>query len=115
MRSTRPTARNLFWALERMRKVWEEPLREGGNALKEKVIKEALAIAEEDIAVCKAIGKNGSALISDGDGVLTHCNAGALACVEHGTALGVIRTAYQEGKKFFVYSCETSPCSKAPG
>ncbi len=109
LRCTRPTARNLFWALERMRKVWEEPSKGDGNALKEKLINEALAIAEEDIAVCKAIGKNGSALISDGDGVLTHCNAGALACVEHGTALGVIRTAYDEGKKFFVYSCETRP------
>jgi len=109
LRSTRPTARNLFWALERMRKVWEDALKEGSNALKEKVINEALAIAEEDVAVCRAIGKNGSALISDGDGVLTYCNAGALACVEHGTALGVIRSAYEEDKKFVVYSCETRP------
>lgn len=109
LRTTRPTARNLFWALERMRKTWEDCLSESGNALKEKVINEALAIAEEDVAVCRAIGKNGSGLISDGDGVLTHCNAGALACVEHGTALGVIRTACEEGKKFVVYSCETRP------
>lgn len=109
LKSTRPTARNLFWALERMRKVWEESPKESSNALKEKVINEALAIAEEDAAVCRDIGKNGAALISDGDGVLTHCNAGALACVEHGTALGVIRTAHEEGKKFVVYACETRP------
>ncbi|MEJ5292029.1 MAG: S-methyl-5-thioribose-1-phosphate isomerase [Candidatus Methanosuratincola sp.] len=109
LKSTRPTARNLFWALERMRRVWEGSLNESENAIKERIIDEALAIAEEDVAVCRAIGKNGAALISDGDGVLTHCNAGALACVEHGTALGVIRTAFENGKRFVVYSCETRP------
>ena len=109
LKSTRPTARNLFWALERMRKVWEGSLDKSSAALKERVINEALQIAEEDVAVCRSIGKNGSALISDGDGILTHCNAGALACVEHGTALGIMRTAFKEGKKFLVYSSETRP------
>lgn len=106
--ATRPTARNLFWALERMRKLWIggpfEP-----KDLAPKIIGEAIAIAEEDAAVCKSIGQIGSELIEDGDGILTHCNAGALACVEHGTALGVIRSAAKLGKNFLVYASETRP------
>ncbi len=109
LRSTRPTARNLFWALERMRRIWKDLLDETAENLKEKIINEALAIAEEDVAVCKTIGENGADLISDGDGILTHCNAGALACVEYGTALGVIRTAFKDGRKFIVYASETRP------
>ena len=106
-RATRPTARNLFWALERMRKVWEgatEP-----SDLVSHVIKEAVEMAEEDVRMCKAIGRNGAALVSDGDRILTYCNAGGLACVEYGTALGVFRSAFESGKKIFVYASETRP------
>jgi methylthioribose-1-phosphate isomerase len=107
IRTTRPTARNLFWALERMKGVWEgassvEPLREA-------VIRMAVGMAEDDVRVCRAIGKNGAELIDSGDAVLTHCNAGALACVEHGTALGVIRSTIEAGKRVFVYCTETRP------
>lgn len=104
---TRPTARNLFWALERMKNVWEAS--KGSNELVENIIKEAIAISEEDVAACKAIGEHGAKLLSDGDRVLTYCNAGGLACVEYGTALGVIRAAYRAGKKIFVYASETRP------
>lgn len=109
LRATRPTARNLFWALERMRRVWAGRLNGTVRGLRERIINEARAIAEEDVAVCRAIGRNGSELIAEGDGVMTHCNAGALACVEYGTALGVIRSAFESGKRFIVYASETRP------
>jgi methylthioribose-1-phosphate isomerase len=106
-RATRPTARNLFWALERMRKVWEGTT--DPPDLVNHVIKEAVEMAEEDVRMCKAIGRNGAALVSDGDRILTYCNAGGLACVEYGTALGVFRSAFESGKKIFVYASETRP------
>jgi len=106
---TRPTARNLFWALERMRGVWEESKAEDAGMLKTSIINEAVEMAEEDVRVCRALGRNGSELIEDGDTVLTHCNAGGLACVEHGTALGVVRSSIEAGKRVFVYCTETRP------
>ncbi len=106
---TRPTARNLFWGLEMMRGVWEQEAGGGTAAIREALVREARRIAEDDVARCRAIGGYGAALIEDGDGVMTHCNAGALACVEHGTALGVIRSAVQSGKGVLVYACETRP------
>jgi methylthioribose-1-phosphate isomerase len=105
--STRPTAKNLFWALERMERVWENA--NSSEEIIENVIKEALKIAQEDIDSCKAIGEYGSSLINDGDRILTYCNAGGLACVELGTALGIIKTAFRKGKRIEVFVPETRP------
>jgi len=106
---TRPTAVNLFWAIERMKRVYEslrgQPLAE----IRRRLIEEALRIREEDIATCRAIGRNGAALVPDGRTVLTHCNAGALATAGYGTALGVIRAAVEAGKKVDVFADETRP------
>lgn len=107
IRSTRPTAVNLFWAIDRILNIARET--SSGAELKEKILSEALKMAEEDVEVNKKIGENGSMLIDDGDKILTHCNAGALATVGHGTALGIIRTAYNQGKKIIVYASETRP------
>lgn len=107
LRATRPTAVNLFWAIDRVMKVAEGC--ETAEEVREKVIAEALKIAEEDVEVNKRIGDNGAELIEDGDVILTHCNAGALATVGYGTALGVIRSAIRQGKRIRVYSSETRP------
>lgn len=109
MAATRPTARNLFWAIERMRRVWEGMRGAGAMAVAEAVVEEAKKIAEEDVKVCLRIGENGARLLEDGDCVMTYCNAGALACVEHGTALGVIRSACRSGKRIEVVVPETRP------
>ena len=106
---TRPTARNLFWALERMRKVIAEAKTLPLDAIKERLINEALAIEKEDIEMNRRIGRNGKGLIKDGDSVLTHCNAGGLATAGYGTAVGVIRAAHEEGKKIHVFVDETRP------
>ncbi|MEM3627068.1 MAG: S-methyl-5-thioribose-1-phosphate isomerase [Candidatus Bathyarchaeia archaeon] len=108
LRGTRPTAVNLFWAIDRiMAKV--KDFSGSAEALAALVIQEAQKIADEDAAANRLIGKYGADLISDGDTVLTHCNAGALATVEYGTALGVIRAAWEQGKKFRVFATETRP------
>ncbi|MCZ3364846.1 MULTISPECIES: S-methyl-5-thioribose-1-phosphate isomerase [Methanobacterium] len=96
IKAARPTAVNLFWAVDRVLK--------SDNALEE-----ALKMYDEDIETNKAIGKHGAEVIDDGDTILTHCNAGALACVDYGTALGVIRAAFEEGKKIKVICDETRP------
>jgi methylthioribose-1-phosphate isomerase len=107
--ATRPTARNLFWVLERMQRVYEIsrslplPVRQKG------LIEEALAIEREDIEINKKIGAFGKSLIKDADAVLTHCNAGALATAGWGTAVGVIRAAFEERKKIKVFVDETRP------
>jgi len=108
IKSTRPTAVNLFWAIER---VLCKAKSFSGNVedLKTLVIQEAQRIADEDAEANRAIGKNGADLIHDGDTVLTHCNAGELATVEYGTALGVIRAAWNQGKKIKVIATETRP------
>lgn len=107
---TRPTAVNLFWALERMMNLINIKKDVDLFTLKDIILQEAKNIAQEDIEVNKAMGKHGSLLIKDGDSILTHCNAGALATVDYGTALGVIRTAFKEGKKnIHVYVDETRP------
>ena len=100
---SRPTAVNLAWALTRMRRVLER----GGDALA--LLDEAHAITREDVAANQAMGALGAALLSDGMRVLTHCNAGALATAGHGTALGVIRSAVEAGKRLHVYADETRP------
>lgn len=106
---TRPTARNLFWALERMRKIFEENRGLALSRLKQSIIKEAVNIEREDIETNRKIGHWGKSLLQDGDSVLTHCNTGALATAGYGTALGVIRAAFQEGKRISVYADETRP------
>jgi len=104
----RPTAVNLFWAVDRvLNKAKSFP--RSNKELKVAIIEEAKKIADEDAAQNHAIGKNGAALIKDGDNILTHCNAGELATVEYGTALGVIRTAWEQGKKIKVIADETRP------
>lgn len=105
--ATRPTAVNLFWTINRMKKIVEAGAEV--QALKEHLEKEALAILEEDVSVNKTMGRNGAQFINDGDTVMTHCNAGALATGGYGTALGVIRAAVEEGKKIKVFACETRP------
>jgi methylthioribose-1-phosphate isomerase len=106
---TRPTARNLFWAIERMKRVFEKNRDLSLELIKKKIIEEALLIEKEDIEINKKIGENGKSLIKDGDGILTHCNAGELATAGYGTALGIIRSAFREGKKIKVYVDETRP------
>ncbi len=107
--SSRPTARNLFWGLERMKAAAVAHKGEKLTAIKTQLFKEAQAIIEEDKATCRAIGRNGSLLIEDGDAIMTVCNAGSLATIDYGTALGVMYRAHEEGKKIKVYACETRP------
>jgi methylthioribose-1-phosphate isomerase len=106
---TRPTAVNLFWAIDRMKRVYDATKTAGLAAIRERLVKEAALVREEDIAINQAIGKHGADLVPDGKTVLTHCNAGALATAGFGTALGVIRAAVQMGKKIDVFADETRP------
>jgi len=108
LRKTRPTAVNLFWAIDRVMKMAQETLGTK-EALAEAVVAEAQRMADEDVMVNRKMGKYGSKLIEDGDVVLTHCNAGSLATVDYGTALGVVRGAIEEGKNVKVIACETRP------
>jgi methylthioribose-1-phosphate isomerase len=108
---TRPTAVNLFWAIDRMKGLFAN-LRDSDATLaqvQDRLLAEAHAIYEEDIAACKAMGAHGGVLLPDEGGVLTHCNAGALATCGYGTALGVIRSAVEQGKQIHVYADETRP------
>ena len=109
LKATRPTARNLFWALERMQKVYEKNRSLPLPALQKRLIEEALDMETEDVEINKKIGLYGKSLIKDGDAVLTHCNAGGLATAGWGTAVGVIRAAFEEGKKIQVFVDETRP------
>ncbi|HIE18803.1 TPA: S-methyl-5-thioribose-1-phosphate isomerase [Candidatus Bathyarchaeota archaeon] len=108
LRKTRPTAVNLFWAIDRvMNKARSN--QESLEDLKRAVVYEAQTMADEDVETNRRIGKHGAKLLSDGDTVLTHCNAGSLATVDYGTALAVIRAAREEGKKIKVIADETRP------
>ncbi len=107
--ATRPTAVNLFWALERMRRKLELVRDQPVSTIKQVLTLESQAILEEDITLCKTMGRHGAELIRDGQTVLTHCNAGSLATAGYGTALGVIRAAYEQGKKINVIADETRP------
>lgn len=108
---TRPTAVNLFWAIDRMKRVFSGLLTSGRTMkqVQDSLLSEAHAMYDEDIAACKAMGAHGGALLPEEGGVLTHCNAGALATCGYGTALGVIRSAVAMGKKLLVYADETRP------
>jgi methylthioribose-1-phosphate isomerase len=107
--ASRPTAVNLFWALQRMRKVWESVAAQSLQQIAQRLLAEAHEILAEDIRINKAMGGHGAALLKDGARVLTHCNAGALATAGWGTALGVIRSAVECGKKIAVIADETRP------
>ncbi|BEH11912.1 MULTISPECIES: S-methyl-5-thioribose-1-phosphate isomerase [Geobacter] len=109
MARTRPTAVNLFWAIERMKRVADENRDKPLDQLREILKAEAIRIEEEDLELCKAIGRHGAALIPEGATVLTHCNAGGLATAGYGTALGVIRAAQEAGKNIQVFADETRP------
>ena len=108
---TRPTAVNLFWAIDRMKALFAALARPGMplDEIKRRLLAEAHAMYEEDIAACKTMGAFGGALLPEEGGVLTHCNAGALATCGYGTALGVIRGAVEQGKRIHVYADETRP------
>ncbi len=106
---TRPTAVNLFWAIDRMKRVYDQTKSASLADIRARLVKEAALVREEDIAINEAIGKHGADLVPDGKTVLTHCNAGALATAGFGTALGVIRAAVQMGKKIDVFADETRP------
>ena len=109
MASTRPTAVNLFWAIERMKGIVQKGAHQTLGSLKQRLIQEAQAIREEDLSMNRAIGDFGAALIQPGQCILTHCNAGALATAGYGTALGVIRSAWNQGKNIRVMADETRP------
>jgi methylthioribose-1-phosphate isomerase len=106
--TSRPTAVNLFWALGRMRRC-AAGREDAPEALRARLLREALAIQEEDARMCRAIGRHAAELIADGQGVLTHCNAGGLATAEYGTALAGIFSAAEQGKRLHVYAGETRP------
>jgi methylthioribose-1-phosphate isomerase len=106
---TRPTAVNLFWAIRRMQQKFETLRVRPLLQIKAALIEEAQRMHAEDIAINQAMGKHGAALMPASGGVLTHCNAGALATAGYGTALGVIRAAIEAGKKIHVYADETRP------
>jgi methylthioribose-1-phosphate isomerase len=105
--ATRPTAVNLFWAIERMRRRFAQSA--SSNSLRADLRREALAIQDEDVASCRQMGDLGAALLPDAARVLTHCNAGALATAGYGTALGVVRSAARLGKLAHVFADETRP------
>ncbi len=108
---TRPTAVNLFWAIDRMKKLFADLLSSGATLaqVQERILAEAHAMYEEDIAACRTMGAFGGVLLPEEGGVLTHCNAGALATCGYGTALGVIRSAVEQGKNIRVFADETRP------
>jgi methylthioribose-1-phosphate isomerase len=116
LKKSRPTAVNLSWGVERVLKaacgqdsLQAADVQDGLQAIREAALREAEEIAAQDIRVNRSLGRVGARLLEDGDTILTHCNAGRLACVGWGTALGVIRSAVEEGKKIAVYACETRP------
>jgi methylthioribose-1-phosphate isomerase len=111
MAATRPTAVNLFWAIDRMKRVFAESAQAGASPeeIADRLAVEARAIHDEDVASCRTMGAFGADVVPDGARVLTHCNAGALATAGYGSALGVIRAAVERGKKIAVFADETRP------
>jgi methylthioribose-1-phosphate isomerase len=111
MAATRPTAVNLFWAIERMKKVFASVAQDGHSVdeIKRRLVAEARAIHDEDVQSCRTMGAHGAELVPASARILTHCNAGALATAGYGTALGVIRAAAEQGKNVAVLADETRP------
>src|SRR6478609_4368256 len=111
MAGTRPTAVNLFWAIDRMKRIFAEGAQAGlsTDEISARLEQEARSIHDEDVRSCKALGGFGAAVVPDGARVLTHCNAGALATAGYGSALGVVRAAVEQGKKVAVFADETRP------
>jgi methylthioribose-1-phosphate isomerase len=111
MAATRPTAVNLFWAIERMKRTFAAAATEGASVdeIKDRLDQQAKAIHDEDVASCRAMGAFGAEVVPSNARILTHCNAGALATAGYGTALGVIRGAVEAGKQVAVYADETRP------
>jgi methylthioribose-1-phosphate isomerase len=107
--ATRPTAVNLFWAIDRMKRMLASLSGRPIGEIRAALVKEAQRVREEDIEICRAIGRNGAPLVPDGMTALTHCNAGALATAGYGTALGVFRAAVEAGKRIDVFADETRP------
>jgi len=109
LRTCRPTAVNLGWALDRMLRRATDVTFDSADSIRTALVAEAQAMADEDVAINQRIGANGAALIGDGDTVIHHCNTGGLAAVDYGTALGVIRCAHEQGKRVHVFVDETRP------
>ncbi len=110
IKATRPTAVNLAWGVDRIMRAVSDAYDVDG--IRDVTIAESMRIADEDVAINKKLGKHGAKLLDDGDTVMTHCNAGKMACVDWGTALGVIRSAVAAGKEINVISCETRPLNQ---
>jgi methylthioribose-1-phosphate isomerase len=106
---TRPTAVNLFWAINRMKRLYESLHGRPFEEIQKRLVEESRLIKQEDIAINQAIGRYGAPLVPDGKTILTHCNAGALATAGYGTALGVVRAAIDSGKQVDVFADETRP------
>ncbi len=106
---TRPTAVNLFWALDRMRPILAADSAAAPAARRDRLLQEAERICAEDMAICRRLGRHGATLLQDGDQVITHCNAGGLATADYGTALGVVYAAQEDDKKLTVFADETRP------
>lgn len=107
--STRPTAVNLFWAVERMKAVYNREKANPIAVIQSRLREAAQEILEEDVRINRELGRHGAEMIQDGDHILTHCNAGALATAGYGTALGVVRAAWEAGKRIRVFADETRP------
>ncbi len=107
--ATRPTAVNLFWAVDRMKQVLSQSSLDTVDDYQERLLEEALTILDQDVQINHLLGNYGASLLHDGDHILTHCNAGALATAGFGTALGVVRAAWGQGKRLHVYADETRP------
>jgi methylthioribose-1-phosphate isomerase len=109
LRQARPTAVNLFWALDRMLRVASDENLASVDDVRDAILADAQALADEDVEINQRMAAHGAALIKDGDSILHHCNTGALAAVDYGTALGVVRMAHEQGKKIHVFVDETRP------
>ncbi len=109
LKAARPTAVNLAWGVDRLMTMARKGNYQQADDLREAMLNEAQRVADEDVAINKKMGANGAALIKDGDTILHHCNTGALATVDYGTALGVVRAAFEQGKKIHVLLDETRP------
>jgi methylthioribose-1-phosphate isomerase len=109
LRTSRPTAVNLFWAIDRMLGRAADESLDDPSDLRQALVQEAERIADEDVEINIRMGRHGVTLIKEGDNILHHCNTGALAAVDYGTALGVVRTAHEQGKRVHVYVDETRP------